>query len=93
MEFDKIFLKCFRHELNDFCIQYGEEIGRLAVECDSDMKHSIKRWNFEKISEGRAYELSDAIAWCYSHDKKINGCSRIDLAGEIYAKLLAKMIK
>lgn len=93
VEFDKIFLKCFRHELNDFCIQHNEEIRKLSVECDSDMTQSIRRWNFTNLNEGKASELSDAIAWCNSHNKKLNGCREVNLANEIDSKLTSIMIK
>ena len=93
VEFDKIFLKCFRHELNDFCIQHNEEIGKLSVECDSDMIQSIKRWNLKNIPQGKAFELSDAVAWCNSHNRKLKGCREVNLANEIYSKLISNMIK
>lgn len=37
--------------------------------------------------KGKAYELSDAVAWCNEHGRILKGCQEMDLRDEIFSKM------
>ncbi|MDE1826975.1 MAG: hypothetical protein KGH83_05235 [Thaumarchaeota archaeon] len=58
---------------------YGIMKRDLLVECEGDMRATIRVWRMNLGKRGRAYELADAIAWCCNNNKKVKGIIKKDL--------------
>jgi len=85
--FDRLLLQMFRGELGDFSFSHKLRIDELNVQCDGDMRDAINVWHMNPRDEGRAYDLSDAIAWCNERNFRIKGCIERDFSVELRAQM------
>lgn len=91
--FDHLLLKEFREKLESFCSQNRISITDLQVECETDMAYTIDNWRMKKKSRGRAYEISDAIAYFNEKARKIRGCGDIDLRDKLRKQMESELLK
>lgn len=83
--FDLLLLDRIRKTIENIIVNYGMVIKDLSVQCEGDMLATIRAWNM-KISDkgkGKAYELSDAIAWACNADKNIKGVIKKNLVHDL----------
>lgn len=85
--FDYHLFNYFKPEVEKLTLGNSMEFSDLIVQCDSDMINSVKFWKMRSVIRGKAYELSDAVAWCNEHNRTLKGCQEMDLMDEIFSKM------
>jgi len=91
--FDYHLLNHFRMEIEKMTIAQNMEFPDLRVQCDADMSHTIKFWKMKRETKGKAYELSDAVAWCNEHSRSLKGCHEMDLKDTIYNQMIYDLFR
>lgn len=85
--FDSSLLDEIKDRIEKITYRHGVGIRDLPVECENDMSNTVRTWRMQKKPMGKAYELSDAIAWCCNNDKRIKGIIRLDLVSKLRKKM------
>ena len=91
--FESYWFSLFRDDLAGFAAKFRAEISDIAIEVDSDMRPTIQAWNISDRLPGRAYELSDAVAWFNQKGVKIRGCKVLDLRHDIQKRMVRHLLK
>ncbi|MEX0656420.1 MAG: hypothetical protein WD154_02605 [Nitrosopumilaceae archaeon] len=81
--FDALLLSKIRSKMEGFSYRFDSGITNIMMECDNDMYDTIRSWRMQRKSEGKAYELADAVAYCHNKRKKIRGCTTINLVKDL----------
>ncbi|MGH2612084.1 MAG: hypothetical protein ACRDFB_03420 [Rhabdochlamydiaceae bacterium] len=63
--------------------KHGVDKKQLVVECENDMSKTIRIWGMNAGEMGKAYELSDAVAWCCNKGKNVKGIIKIELSKDL----------
>ena len=86
--FDNILLNLIRNYVEPFCRKNGlNNIQYLRVQCDGGMNKTIQRWKMMPLSEGKAHQLADAVAWCNEHNRRVRGHIKKDFRNDIRKKM------
>jgi len=91
--FDLHLLEHFKSDLENIAFPNELTLSDIRVQCDSDMSSTVRNWNMKSDSKGKAYELSDAIAWCNERGKELKGCYECNLEQELYDKTSYALFK
>jgi len=91
--FDRLLLRMFRSELEDFTFSHSSRIEDLNVQCDKDTRDTIRVWHMNPNEEGRVYDLSDAIAWCNERNFSLDGCIERDFGNELKNEMEIDLLK
>ena len=91
--FESYWFQLFKDELADFAVRFRAEISDIVVEADADMRPTIKNWNIDSKHKGRAYELSDAVAWFNQKGINIQNCKVVDLRSAIMDSMEHHLLK
>ena len=91
--FDYHLLNHFRPEIEKLTIPQSMEFSDLRVQCDADMALTIEFWKMKREMKGKAFELSDAVAWCNEHNRSLKGCQEMDLIDTIYSQMSYDLLK
>lgn len=91
--FESYWFQLFKDRLADFAAKFRAELSDIAIEADADMRSTIKNWNISDKREGRAYELSDAVAWFNQKGVKIQNCKVVDLRDDILKSMERHLLK
>jgi len=92
-KFDYHLLRAFKNTLENFTYSHQIGLKDLTVECDSDMFYTVQYWGMKNKDRGKAYQLSDAIAWFNEKSRKIKQCIPLDLKDEIKSKMESELLK
>ena len=77
--FESYWFRLFEGELKDFAVNFRAELSDIVMETDADICPTVKGWNFRNKHKGRAYELSDAVAWFNQKGVPVRNCRVVDL--------------
>lgn len=91
--FESYWFQLFRDGLADFAAKFRVELSDITIEADADMRPTIKNWNINDKRRGRAYELSDAVAWFNQKGIKIQNCEVVDLRSAILKSMERHLLK
>lgn len=79
---------------SDFAAKFRADLSDIAIEADADMRPTtIKNWNLIDKYKGRAYELSDVVAWFNQKGIKIQNCEVVDLRDDIMKSMEHHLLK
>jgi len=92
-KFDHHLLRAFKNTLENFTYSHKIGLKDLTVECDSDMFYTVEYWGMKNKYRGKAYELSDAIAWFNEKSRKIKQCAPLNLKDEIKNKMESELLE
>ena len=81
--FDTHWFRLFRNDLETFAAKLRTELSEIVIEADSDMVPTLKNWNINSAYKGKAYELSDAVAWFNQKEVRLGQCKIMDLRTSI----------
>lgn len=91
--FDHHLLRSIHEELEVFLFSRHQEFSDVFVQTDSDMKETIEYWRMERVGEGRAYELADAVAWFNQRKINIGSCNHRDLRDFIKSSMEQDLLR
>lgn len=81
--FDHHLLRSIKDELESFVFPKHREFKDIVVQTDSDMLHTVEHWKMQRVDEGKAFEIADAIAWFNQRHTPIEDCREMDLRDSI----------
>ena len=92
--FDYCLLQHIKEPIETFTYSKGKQLNEIVVQCDSDMDNTAINWKMVMSHEkGKAFQLSDAIAWCNEHGKRIKQCSVMDLRKVLRQRMEHDLLK
>jgi hypothetical protein len=91
--FDFHLLDHFKSELEDLTFANSIRLTDLHVQCEGDMSYTVINWKMTPDHKGKAYEFSDAVAWCNERGKKLKGCIECNLEEILYNKTSFDLFK
>ena len=81
--FDKYWLRLFKDDLESFARRLRMDPSEIVIQADADMCPTLQNWGITDEYKGKAYELSDAVAWFNQKGTSIKNCRIMDLRSEI----------
>ena len=91
--FESYWFSLFRDDLANFAAKFRAELSDIIVEADSDMRPTLKAWKISNRLQGKAHELSDAVAWFNQRGTKIQHCRVVDLRDSIRKIMESHLLK
>ncbi|MGI9566124.1 MAG: hypothetical protein ACR2LL_03805 [Nitrosopumilus sp.] len=91
--FDRLILEKVRNKMEKFTYSHEKGLEDVSVQCEVDMEDTVKVWQMNPQFEGRAYEISDAIAWCNEKGKRLKGCKELNLSEYLKTKMEYDLLK
>ena len=91
--FDTHWFRLFRNDLETFAAKLRTELSEIVIEADSDMVPTLKNWNINSTYKGKAYELSDAVAWFNQKGARLEQCKIMDLRTNIEELMKHSLLK
>ncbi len=91
--FDYLLLKEIKNLIEEFTLLHGQHVDDLTMQCDGDMLLTAQNWNMGTTMRGRAYELSDALAFCNQRRHHVDGCHELDLRDKLRTKMYQDLLK
>ena len=91
--FDRYLLDHFKSDLENITYPHGLKLTDLHIQCEGDMSNTVINWKMTPEHKGKAYEFSDAVAWCNERGKKLKGCYEHDLEEELFNKTSYDLFK
>ncbi len=81
--FDHHLLRSIKNDLENFVFPHRQELSDIIVQTDSDMLHAVEHWKMQRVDEGKAFELADAVVWFNQRGTPIENCKEMDLRSSI----------
>ncbi len=91
--FDHHLLRSIKEELQNFLFPRHQEFSDVTIQTDSDMRKTIEHWKMKRSSQGKAYELADAVAWFNQRQVNLNFCNHMDLRDFIKTSMEQDLLK
>ncbi|PIW35626.1 MAG: hypothetical protein COW26_03450 [Nitrosopumilales archaeon CG15_BIG_FIL_POST_REV_8_21_14_020_33_23] len=91
--FDHYLLRSIKDDLEKFVFPYHQELSDIVVQTDWDMKHTIEHWKMQRVDEGIAFQLADAIAWFNQKHIRIDNCKDMDLRDYIKSSMEQDLLR
>ena len=91
--FETYWFRRFRSDLESFAARFRMELTEVTIQADADMNPTLKYWGMPSKCRGRAYELSDAVAWFNQKGIKIRDCKTVDLREKIRNDMEQGLVK
>jgi hypothetical protein len=57
------------------------------------MKHTIEHWKMQRVDEGIAFQLADAVAWFNQKHIQIDNCKDMDLRDYIKSSMEQDLLR
>ena len=81
--FETYWLRLFRGDLESFAAILRTDLSGIVIQADADMQPTLKGWGMASQYKGKAYEMSDAVAWFNQKRVRVQDCKTIDLRDKI----------
>ena len=81
--FETYWFRIFQNDLKSFATRLRTDLSEVVIQADADMNPTLKSWRIASRYHGRAYEISDAIAWFNQKGIRIRDCKIVDLRDRI----------
>ncbi len=91
--FDAYWFQLFRDDLESFAVGLKTDLSGIVVQADADMCTTVKNWKITDGYKGKAYELSDAVAWFNQKGTTIKNCKIMDLRSKIKENMKRSLLK
>lgn len=91
--FNRLLLYEIREKIIPFTNSHGYALTDVAFQCDGDCRYFAKDNGLRYADEGRAYMLSDAVAWANNRNLEPHGVCALDLTKILEEKLKSRIVK
>ena len=81
--FETYWFRIFQNDLKLSATRLRTDLSEVVIQADADMNPTLKSWRIASRYQGRAYEISDAIAWFNQKGIRIRDCKIVDLRDRI----------